>query len=182
MTATSPATTARVFFALWPDAAVRQRLHEVGRCLLDELGGQLTHAPSIHMTLLFLGNVEALRLDALRAAAGSVTLAPFAMAMKTLDCWRHNRVAWIGPERAPVALSDGVEALRESMSAAGFAFDRKPFAAHVTLLRNARCAPVDVAFDAIPWQVRDFVLMRSAPTPGVSRYEVISRWPAGGAT
>ena len=174
--------SARVFFALWPGESVRAALHDQGRRLHAGLAGRLTRAASIHMTLLFLGEVAETRLDALHAAAAGVSIEPFSLLLERTACWRHNRIAWVGPVRIPPALEDLVAQLRARVDQAGFAFDRKPFAAHVTLVRNANCRPLDDTIQPIEWAVRDFVLVRSAREAGGSDYAVIGRWGGGEVT
>jgi 2'-5' RNA ligase len=171
--------SARVFFALWPGEAVRAALHGQGRRLHAELAGRLTRAQSIHMTLLFLGEVPETRLDALHAAATDVPVESFSLHVDRAACWRHNRIAWVGPARTPPALDVLVGQLRDRVADAGFAFDRKPFAPHVTLVRNALCRPLDDAIEPIEWAVQDFVLVRSVPEAGGSNYAVIGRWGRG---
>ncbi len=171
---------ARVFFALWPDQPVRRALHDVGRRLHQALKGRLTRTPSIHLTLLFVGDVEEGRLDALRDAASTVTVEPFTMLLDRAACWRHHRIAWVGPSNPPQALEGLAMCLRTRTAEAGFAFDRKPFAAHVTLLRDADCAVVVDRIAPVDWDVREFVLVRSRLDAAGSRYEVIGRWGGGG--
>ncbi len=170
---------ARVFFALWPDEPVQRALHDVGRRLHQTLKGRLTRAPSIHLTLLFIGDVEEERLDALRDAASTVWVEPFKMLLDRAACWRHNRIAWVGPSNPPQALEGLAVRLRTRIAEAAFAFDRKPFAAHVTLLRDADCAAVVEGIAPIDWDVRGFVLVRSRLDAAGSRYEVIGRWGGG---
>lgn len=169
---------ARVFFALWPDAAVREALARHGRALQRELGGKLTPADAVHMTLLFLGNVAENRLPALQAAPAAVRFAPHAMRIDTAQCWRHNRIAWVGPRETPALLAELVARLEARVAEAGFAFDRRSFAAHVTLLRKAHCRAFDVPMPAVDWRVEDFVLVRSQLHQEGSRYSVIGRWGA----
>ena len=57
--------TARLFFALWPDNEVRRTLDQAGRQLHAACGGRRMRAPNVHLTLVFLGNVEIARLDEL---------------------------------------------------------------------------------------------------------------------
>jgi len=170
------AGTARVFFALWPDEAVRRALQQAGRALHLQLSGRLTRAPSIHMTLLFLGEVEEARLDALRGCASSVKPGSFSMSLDRAACWRHNRIAWVGPTVTPPALEDAVTRLRAAVGQAGFDFDRKPFAPHVTLVRNAACRPMEEAIAPIEWAVSGFVLVRSRLDASGSHYETIGSW------
>lgn len=171
------APMARVFFALWPDDSVRSRLHAAGKAMHARLGGRLTRAASIHMTLVFVGEVDEMAIDELARRAATVAVEPFDMCLDVADCWRHNRIGWIGPHVTPVALVSLVERLWWALDGPQLKFDRKPFAAHVTLLRNARCAGACETIAAIDWPVRDFVLVRSTLDAGGAAYEIIGRWP-----
>jgi 2'-5' RNA ligase len=178
MSQTEPArapATARVFFALWPDDAVRRELARRGERMHRLLGGKPTRAESIHMTLLFLGDVPAARVDSLRAVGDRITFEPFALEVDQAQCWKHNKVAWVGPSQMPAALAGLVASLEAAVGNEGFAFDRRPFAAHITLARKAHCVPLP-ALSPLTWPVADFVLVRSELNSEGSRYEVIGRW------
>ena len=60
----------RLFCALWPDAATRAAL-ENARSALFPLSGRPVEAANLHVTLVFLGAVDAARLPALIALAGT---------------------------------------------------------------------------------------------------------------
>jgi 2'-5' RNA ligase len=169
---------ARVFFALWPDPAVRSALHRHGQALHRELGGKLTRADSIHLTLVFVGDVPEASVTALHRVADRVRFLPFSMTIDTVRCWRHNDIAWAGPSRMPGALPDLVTQLEGGAAEAGFAFERRPYAAHVTLVRKAKCRAVDIGPVAVEWPVREFVLVRSQLDAAGSRYSVIGHWIA----
>jgi 2'-5' RNA ligase len=174
--------SARVFFALWPDTAVRDALYRHGQALHRALGGKLTRPDSVHLTLLFLGDVAQSRLAALHRIGEVVRFAPFSMQIDTAQCWRHNDIAWVGPRRMPPELPQLVGQLEVTASEAGFAFDRRPYAAHVTLVRKAKCRRLDLAPIDVQWPVSEFVLVRSRLQPEGSRYEVIGRWENAGKT
>ena len=176
------AATARVFFALWPDPDVQAALHRYGGLLHRELGGRLTRADSVHLTLLFLGDVAQSQLPAVAALGDRLRLAPFSMTIDTARCWRHNEIAWVGPGDTPAALSALADQLQTAAASAGFPVERRPYAAHVTLVRKVRCRPLELAPPGIEWPVREFVLVRSQLHPDGSRYSVIGRWSAAGAT
>ncbi|MDO8891314.1 MAG: RNA 2',3'-cyclic phosphodiesterase [Sulfurimicrobium sp.] len=170
--------TARLFFALWPDAGVRRALDQAGSKLHLVCGGRRMQAPNVHLTLVFLGNVALARLDELRALAGCVSGYTFAMTLDHLGWWRHNRVAWAAPQETPEALRGLVALLQEGLRNAGFDFDDRPvFAPHVTLLRNARCNEVEMpSLEPLEWTADEFVLVKSASTDAGATYEVIGRW------
>lgn len=170
--------TARLFFALWPEAKVRRSLDQAGRKLHGICGGRRMRAPNVHLTLVFLGDVALARLDELHAVAGRVSGAPFSMTLDRLGWWRHNRVAWAAPREAPEALLGLVACLQEGLRNAGFAFDNRPvFAPHVTLLRNARCSEVEMpSLTPLDWEADAFVLVKSVTTDAGAAYEVIGRW------
>ena len=65
--------TVRVFFAIWPGDAARKRLLEITDGLQRNLActGRRIRAENIHLTLVFVGNVDKSGLEALcRAAEG----------------------------------------------------------------------------------------------------------------
>ena len=102
----------------------------------------------------------------------------FSMTIDTSKCWRHNSIAWVGPSRVPVELLDLVGQLEGAASGAGFQFERRPYAAHITLVRKARCQPTGIDPPRVEWPVSEFVLVRSRLDAAGSRYSVIGRWGA----
>ena len=71
------AERARVFFALWPDAPVRDALSQAGAVAQAECGGKATPSDKIHLTLVFIGDVERSSIAALRECADRVEAEPF---------------------------------------------------------------------------------------------------------
>jgi 2'-5' RNA ligase len=171
------AATARVFFALWPDEPVRRQLIQHGEKMHRLLGGKLARAESVHMTLLFLGDVPVQQLEVLRALGGEAAFEPFTLRLDQTGCWKHNQVAWVAPAQIPPALARMVQTLEEGLESAGFRFDRRPLSPHITLLRKARCVPLLDRVPVIEWAVGEFVLVRSELHSEGSRYTVIGRWP-----
>jgi 2'-5' RNA ligase len=168
---------ARVFFALWPESAVQAGLAQHGRELQRQVGGKATRQESIHLTLAFLGDVALDRMDDVRAVGARAGFEPFAFTLEAAGCWGHNGVAWIAPRVTPEPLLSLVGSLGAALLDAGFRVDARPYAAHVTVVRKARCRPIDLTLAPVRWQVDDFVLVRSELEAGGSRYTVIDRWP-----
>jgi 2'-5' RNA ligase len=149
----------------------------VGLKMHRQVDGRLAREESVHMTLLFLGDTPEERLAALASAAASVPFEPFAFGVEQADCWKHNKVAWVAPRETPPALTRLVSGLEERVAGEGFRFDRRPFAPHITLVRKARCVPLELNMPHIRWDVREFLLVRSELDSSGSRYAVIGRWP-----
>jgi 2'-5' RNA ligase len=170
------AGVARVFFALWPDDAVRRALGERTEALYRQVGGKPSRAESVHLTLLFLGDVPVARLDALQAVGASAAFEPFTLRLDRVGCWKHNQIAWAAPSQIPPALARLVQTLESGVDGEGFRFDRRPYAPHITLVRKARCVALK-RVDPVEWPVHEFVLVRSELHSEGSRYETIGRWP-----
>jgi 2'-5' RNA ligase len=169
----------RVFFALWPETRVADALTATARQSHGDCGGRITGHDSIHLTLAFLGDIPAERVAAAEEAAALVAGEPFLLAVDRLGYWKHNRILWAGCEASPAALAALAADLGERLRGAGFALETRPFAAHVTLLRNARCAAVPALAEPIEWPVGEFVLIESTPGAAV-RYRPIGRWTLQG--
>jgi RNA 2',3'-cyclic 3'-phosphodiesterase len=166
----------RLFFALWPDDAVRAALAEASAAIHRASGGRATRAESIHLTLAFLGDCDAERIGSLKAAAARVRVRPFDLVLDERGFWNHNRIAWVGATETPGALEALVSELRTTLAEAQFAFDPKAFVPHITLVRKARPGFAMPTLEPIRWQVDGFVLVRSVMRSAGSDYLVESRW------
>jgi 2'-5' RNA ligase len=173
--------TARLFFALWLDAAPRAALGRLAQALHPQCGGRAVPNRNIHLTLVFLGDVEARRIPDLYTLAAGVVAPTFELAIDTVNYWRHNRIVWAAPQECPAALQTLVAALERALKAGGVGFDGRPYLPHITLLRGARRAPPVQTVDAVRWRVADFVLVRSLSYDRTTVYEVMRRWPLGTA-
>lgn len=167
----------RLFFALWPDAAVRARL---AACLPPQAAaGRPVPAANLHMTLVFLGAVDAA--TAACAAAAGVTAAPFSITLDTLRYSARNRMLWLLAQTVPAELLDLQRRLTQALAACGFTPEARAFRPHVTLARKlppAAARRLPRALDAgVIWPPRVFALLRSVAGPQGSQYQVVERWP-----
>ena len=159
----------RYFFALWPPPETAAALETWAK----PLEGRTTPRANIHLTLAFLGDVDP---ENSCAAARGVQGSAHEIPMDTAKYWKHNRIVWAGPRRTPPALQALVEALHALLERAGYALERRPFAAHVTLARNAPPPRELPALPQVEWPVRELTLVRSTLSPGGSSYEVVDRF------
>lgn len=170
--------TLRLFFALWPDAAVQAGLAEWGKKLSLSLGGRLTRHETIHLTIAFIGDTLQSRLDEVRLIGDELKAARFEMQFDTIGCFNRNGIAWAAPESTPGALLQLVGDLRDRLRKAGFPIESRPYTPHVTLLRKAKCRPIERQPEGVlTWQARDFVLVRSALSADGPSYLRLGGWP-----
>jgi 2'-5' RNA ligase len=171
---------AKVFFALWPTAAERDRLAAWQKPLQRLCGGRAMRSEMLHNTLVFIGNVEQARLEALQLAAQEVSGQCFELCFDAAHYWGHNHIVYAAPGETPQQLAQLVDALEQRLSVHGFNFDQRQYKPHVTLLRNARWT--DAALpkrQPVCWQAGDFALVQSAQQEGEPHYRVLARFPLG---
>ncbi|HVL57877.1 MAG TPA: 2'-5' RNA ligase family protein, partial [Burkholderiaceae bacterium] len=139
-------------------------------------------------------------------AGARVQAPPFELRLDAVRRWQRAGVCVAVCSRPPAALLDAQRQLRDAVAGAGFAVDERPFRPHVTLLRTARGA-APAASDGgsagadrraetaaagarnaaplltrpIAWQVVEFVLARSTPAAGGSRYDPLVRFALSGS-
>lgn len=135
-------------------------------------------AENLHLTLAFLGERPATMVPDLCALASEIEVAPFALLLDDLGCWRKTGIAWLSTgKRAP-----GLFVLRERMVAAlatlRIVIDERRFVPHVTLARRVESALARQLAPPIEWNVDSFALVASTLDPGGVRYEVLRTWPS----
>jgi len=165
----------RLFFALWPDPAVSTRLAAAARAAHALCGGRLMRRDSLHLTLVFVGAVTEPLVDKLQRAASLVRAEAFSLSFERYGCWQRKGIVWAGCA-ASSPLSDLVGQLAGRLVEAGLTLERREFAAHLTLLRNARCVDLP-QLSAIDWPVAEFVLVESQLAASAGGYSIIGRWP-----
>jgi 2'-5' RNA ligase len=95
--------------------------------------------------------------------------------MEQASYWRHNHIVWAGPRETPAPLQALFDRLSKELYREEFILERRPFAAHVTLIRKARAATLP-PLPALDWSVREFLLVRSALSSKGSSYETLERF------
>jgi 2'-5' RNA ligase len=167
----------RLFFALWPDAAVLDELGAIAESGVACCGGRRMQRDTLHMTLAFLGNVSEARLPELLGTAGKLRSDAFEVVLDRLGWWPHNRILWMGYHSTPSPhrrLHDGlVQALRQE----GFLCDFRTYHPHLTLARNARCAQLPPLPRAVRWLAREMTLVESLLQATSVQYRILARWP-----
>jgi 2'-5' RNA ligase len=167
----------RIFFALWPPAETAHALAEWARQAQRLTGGSVTREEKIHLTLAFLGDADAVKAI---AAAKNVQGKGHSLPIERARYWRESRIVWAGPRATPPPLLELFKALELELYKQDFMLERRPFAAHVTLIRKARAAAL-APLPALEWPVSDFLLVRSSLSGAGPSYDVLERFTLPGA-
>lgn len=171
----------RVFFALWPEPSMQKELAAWQAPLRQQCGGRAMQTETLHCTLVFLGEVEAPRLEALTLAAQEVVMEPFSLRFREARYWGHNHIVYAAPEQVPEALQAMVSNLERSLHHHHFQFDAREYKPHVTLLRNAQWHDVPLPPQPpVDWVVRQFVLVESIRDASAAHYEMLENFGNGG--
>ena len=167
---------ARLFFAVWPDAAAAESLAALARDVVTACGGRPMPVEKLHLTLAFLGEVEAGRMAAL-ADCARLRARPFRLVFDRVGSFRRARVAWAGTAAAARELLEMQRQLADRLAATGFALEEREYTPHVTLARRIDRPLPPAAIPAIAWSVRELTLVHSES--GTGRYTIVERWPLG---
>jgi 2'-5' RNA ligase len=183
----------RTFIAVDLGKPLRDRLASMQEQLAR--GGaevKWVEAENLHVTLLFLGEVDEREIPAVCRAVGEACgrLDRFELSLETVGCFpnpRRPRIVWAGvgaggPEL--VALHDTLEAPLLELGC--YRREERQFTPHVTLgrVRDERSAGVLAAAlaERAAWrggevEVREVLVMSSRLTPQGPQYTVLSRGP-----
>ncbi|MBL0142290.1 MAG: RNA 2',3'-cyclic phosphodiesterase [Betaproteobacteria bacterium] len=168
---------ARLFFALWPAKPARAALAAWAATQASACGGRPVPEGNLHLTLVFLGEVDASRIEALRQLAQDVAGSAFTLTLDRIGEFRRTGVVWAGCRRAPAGLLGLQAALERAIREAGFSPDDRPFAPHLTLVRRTRDPVNPQDIEPVSWCPKAFALVEAARGKGT--YRTLAEWPLG---
>lgn len=167
----------RVFFALWPDAPLRAALADLALEVARESGGRPTARNLLHLTLAFLGDQPAGRVETLRGVGAGIRARAFALTFDTIGGFRRTGIAWLGAAAPQPELEALQGELAAALRASGFVLDARAYAPHLTLARRCVVAPEHRLPQPLCWRVSSFVLVESEPGRGGPEYRTLADWP-----
>ncbi|APV49278.1 2'-5' RNA ligase [Betaproteobacteria bacterium GR16-43] len=163
---------ARHFFALWPPEGAAESLEALGRDLAGEFGGRPTARHKIHVTLAFLGEIEADAVTRACELAAGIRMTALDLVLDQAGWFRGPRVGWAGCSAVPAELANLARSLAGALGGAGIAVDDRPYVPHATLVRKV-ARPIDVRMvPPIGWRAQSFVLVASEG----GNYRIRGRW------
>lgn len=178
----------RLFFALWPDNLLRQQLVDSSALLVQASSGRSVPAENFHITLAFLGNVDARQQACVERMAEAISGPSFEIMLDHFGHWPRPRVLWFAPSEVPEALVSLAKDLNVGAQECGVSMDARPYRPHLTVARKVP-RPKDSQIlesrrvESVAWTVGRFVLVRSVSALEGERqgvhYEVIREWSLG---
>lgn len=177
-TVTSVRTTSvRLFFALWPDAALCRQLHVLGGELLGRHSGRRIPPENLHLTLAFPGTVDPARKDCLVQMVTATRIPVFKLTLDQVGFWPRKGILWVGGT-APTELLALVQEINRVLQRCGLAPASRPYQIHLTLARNVDGLCLDPGRTVAPvvWEVSRYALVASQTLPEGARYEIVRNW------
>lgn len=167
----------RLFFALWPDAPCRDALAAIV-ATLGLARARPVRSANLHLTLCFLGNVDATGKARAREVAGRVRVPAFELELCRLGYWKRSRILWSAPAGVPGALTRLEQDLRQGLAPILERREReRSFSAHLTLARKVATAMPVMPNLHIVWRIDAFHLVKSVTSAEGARYDVVESWP-----
>jgi 2'-5' RNA ligase len=165
----------RLFFALWPPMETSLKLFDLaGKWPRGE--GRRVTPENIHLTLAFLGPVTPSFGRCAEQVSGAIRSEPFTMTLEQIGCWSRSGILWVGPAHVPKALLQLVQALNTGLVTCGYVPEKRPYSAHLTLVRKVRHCRETQSIEPLAWEVRQFCLVQSQTNADGVRYEILRTW------
>jgi len=168
----------RLFFALWPEEETLRRLQPVVQRLKRASPARWLPAERLHLTLAFLGAIEAERLPAVLRCGQAVSADPGGLLLDRVEYWRGPGVICLTSSGEHSGVDELAAELAKRLRDSTFALEKRPFRAHLTLARKCSRAPPEAALsEPIRWPLRAFSLVESIATREGSCYRILASWP-----
>lgn len=167
----------RVFFALWPHEALRERLNRAAKTIPVECPSRRVPRVNLHLTLHFIGNVYFDQLACLQRQARRVKTDTFELGIDRQAIFSKPRVAWLGCNEIPAALTGLHQLLGQQLGLCDYQPEARHYNPHVTVARKIGYIPETCKFESITWQVREFVLVEVRQVDKGVQYRVVETYP-----
>jgi 2'-5' RNA ligase len=169
--------TQRLFFALWPPIELSRELYQLAGSALRGGSGRRVPPENIHLTLAFLGSVDASFRECAEQAAVAVRAESFTLMLEQTGHWPKSGILWAGPRQTPPLLLHLVQELNAGLAVCGYEAEQRPYAAHLTLARKARLHGDIHSMESRAWEINRFHLVQSHTHSDGARYEILRSWP-----
>jgi RNA 2',3'-cyclic 3'-phosphodiesterase len=165
----------RLFLALMPPPALRERLGTLADIAHARCGGRRMPDASLHLTLAFLGEVREARAVELAEWVQGLAIEPGEWHINSWGSFRRPGIVWVGGQETNSALERLQGRLWGTLEPLGLGPPPARFIPHVTLLRRAaklrleRLAPVELT-----WPYQRIELIHSITDENGARYRSLA--------
>lgn len=167
----------RLFFALWPSEALRERLHDAANGVPTEGAVRRVPRNNLHLTLHFIGNVYFEEMICLQRQARRVRADRFGFDIDCQGSFRKPRVAWLGCREAPAALGELQAQLGRQLRLCAYQPESRRYHPHVTVARKIEPVIDSAQFKPIRWAVTEFALVEVQQLENGVEYRVVETYP-----
>lgn len=150
-------------------------MRKVGAQLAPERG-RLVQPDNLHITLLFLGNVDWQTIDALCIDCDTITAPPFSLTIDHAGWWSKPKLYWLAPEQNPPALMSLVSELNKAAKRRKLITETRKYFPHITLMRKVDTLPAPPHFTPFTWPAKEYCLMQSITRREGAQYVELARW------
>lgn len=131
---------------------------------------------TLHLTLAFLGAVDADRVPELIAETRRQRVDPGRITLDRYGVFARQGIVWAGPSTRHAMLLQAYDDLWMCLERLGWQRPEQVFQPHVTLLRRAaNLHAVPPAPPPVQWEYQGLVLVQSRPRNGIAHYETLAR-------
>ena len=150
---------------------------------------------NIHLTVVFLGNIETEEIEAVGETVKGVCMGyrPFQISLKPMGCFpnsRNPRVLWLGLDGDLERMSRFRDGLQHGLKSFGIKEEERPFRPHLTLGRFRKPARMEAQLNHLMSCYRDLtspvcslhelILFKSDLKPGGAVYTKTKSFPMTG--
>lgn len=168
----SDTDSVRLFFALWPNNAIRVSIASAASKVRVS-DARWVPEENLHVTLAFLGQVCAQQRLAVIQSAKCLSAQAFPLQLTHIESWKKPQLLCLCTDEIPASLLLLQQALQLSLLNCGFELEKRPFKPHITLARRSPRISRQLLSCPIEWQVDRISLILSDTTGVTSKYTEI---------
>ncbi len=163
----------RLFFGLLPDEETHQHLIEHSRSFPIIKGVRPVPKDNLHITLQFLGYLEANERKCLEQKMLQTFVQSFSMRFDLYGYFKSSQTLWLGCSSYPRELIRLVNHLKSIAESCGAKIDDRIYKPHITLFKKVPKAEFPQKPFTITWRATEFHLLESVPHENSTRYNVL---------
>ena len=171
----------RLFFSLKFSRAQQQQLLAYQTLALGlSATARAVDVDNLHLTLFFLGQVDALQQQRLLQRAEQVNAQAFQLTLDQLACFSKPKILYVAPSQVPPELSALQQQLATVCQAEGFTEMHEQYRPHITLARHG-VYDGSLAVTPLTLHISEFALYLSENRDGKVRYRplhTVTLYPA----